>query len=210
MAALHVVGSDPNVIECPWCGCTDRDRHLRLYLKALKLEARFSAANVLHFAPERSISKFIRSQSPSLYVTVDISDNRPVELRTNMENIAIASETVDIVIANHVLEHIENLDAGLAELHRVLKPGGLAILQTPYSDRLEDTFEDAGICDELARHHAYGQSDHVRLFGRNIFSIICAAGFASKVSEHDDALGDVNPDQWGVNAREPLMLFEKC
>lgn len=43
------------------------------------------------------------------------------------ENIPAAAESFDIVFSSNVLEHVVSIDAVLAETHRVLKPGGLAI-----------------------------------------------------------------------------------
>lgn len=210
MTALSVVGSDADNYECPWCGCNDRERHLLLFIKALQLESRFESTRIAHFAPEKSIRTFIQTQLPDTYIAIDLTAERPVDMQTNLESIAIASETMDVVIANHILEHIYDLNAGLRELNRILKRGGLAILQTPYSERLHETFCDPGIISDRARLHAYGQEDHVRLFGRDIISVICASGFKSRVASHQDLLADIDPSIWGVNAREPLMLFEKC
>lgn len=49
--------------------------------------------------------------------------------------IPLKSKTVDLVFANSVLEHIKDIDKVLAEVRRVLKPGGLFIATMP-SDQL--------------------------------------------------------------------------
>ena len=38
----------------------------------------------------------------------------------------------DVVIAEHVLEHLDNLIAVVEELHRVLKPGGTLYVEVPH------------------------------------------------------------------------------
>ena len=40
----------------------------------------------------------------------------------------------DLVVNNQVLEHVEDLDRALAEIHRVLKPGGAALSVFPARD----------------------------------------------------------------------------
>jgi len=45
-----------------------------------------------------------------------------------------ADETFDLVVNNQVLEHAEDLDAVLAEIHRVLKPGGTVLSIFPSRD----------------------------------------------------------------------------
>jgi predicted SAM-dependent methyltransferase len=44
---------------------------------------------------------------------------------------ALDDDSVDFVIANHLLEHLENPIAGLREMHRVIRPGGVLYLALP-------------------------------------------------------------------------------
>lgn len=209
MVALDVVGSNVDDFECPWCGCNDRDRHLLLFLDALKMDQRFMSARVLHFAPEKAIQRYIDRLGPQFYLTADISQNKRVSVQMNMEKMPIESNSIDVLLANHVLEHVANLPAALSEIYRVVTPGGIAILQTPFSNMLVKTFEDEGVSTEEGRLHAYGQEDHVRLFGRDICEIFCSTGLKSQVRTHTDLLAHVDKRQWGINPCEPLFLFEK-
>lgn len=52
-----------------------------------------------------------------------------------------AANTVDLVLASHVLEHITNLIPLMREIHRVLKPGGHLCLVSPYASS-DDAWED--------------------------------------------------------------------
>jgi SAM-dependent methyltransferase len=45
--------------------------------------------------------------------------------------IPYAGNSFDLVFANNVLEHVENPNRFFAEIHRVLKPGGLFLAKTP-------------------------------------------------------------------------------
>ena len=90
-----------------------------------------------------------------------------------------------------------------------LRPGGLAVLQTPYSDTLTHTFEDESIRDDDGRLQEFGQEDHVRLYGRDLFSRLEGAGFVSKVLEHDAVLKDYGESLYGVNRREPFICMER-
>ena len=121
----------------------------------------------------------------------------------------LASSSIDLVIANHVLEHVADDGKALSELFRILAPGGYAVLQTPYSRKLHTTWSDPGINTGQARLHAHGQEDHVRLFGRDIFQRITAAGFQSQVRRHEELLPDVDPREVGVNPAEPFFLLRK-
>jgi SAM-dependent methyltransferase len=85
----------------------------------------------------------------------------------------------DVIYFNHVIEHIPNDTAALAEAYRILKPGGLLVLGTPNEGvwlwqlayRLEP---------RLLR-----KSDHVQFYTADSLAAKCrAAGFAIKEIKH--------------------------
>ncbi|MFT3896971.1 MAG: methyltransferase domain-containing protein [Thermomonas sp.] len=209
MAALDGIGSDVEHFECPRCGAHDRERHLLLYMRASGIFDRIRGARVLHFAPERRLSPRIAAALPAEYVRCDLYPSGPDVRKIDIEAMPFADGAFDLAIANHVLEHVDDERKALGEVARVLAPGGFAILQTPYSAMLHGTWRDPGIDTPEARLQAYGQEDHVRLFGRDIFERFAATGFESHVRAHADLLGDVDPDKAGVNPREPFFLFRK-
>jgi len=110
---------------------------------------------------------------------------------------------------NHVLEHVANDIKALAEIYRILKPGGHAILQTPFSSLLHTTWSDDGISNDVARLIAYGQNDHVRLYGKDIFERISNSGLTPKIQRHKTALPQFTPNIYGVNVNEPFFLFKR-
>ena len=209
MLALDLIGSDVDLFNCPWCNCHDRERHLYLYMTSLDIFSFIKNKSVLHFAPETHLSKKIMLAVPALYVKCDLFPQAEDVIRIDMLNIGFESESFDLVIANHVLEHVPDEARALDEIYRVLRKGGHAILQTPYSGVLEKTWSDPGIASDEARLQAYGQEDHVRLFGKDIFEVFQAAGFVSCVNYHDALLPQYPAFRYGVNSREPFFLFKK-
>ena len=209
MRAMDVVGSDVDNFGCPRCSGHDRERHLLLYLRAAGLFDRITGGDVLHFAPERRLSEFIRAAAPARYIRCDLHPGADDVVRVDLLAVPYPDASFDIVIANHVLEHVADDRKALSEIRRVLKIGGHAILQTPYSSRLHHTWEDPGIDDDSARLQAHGQEDHVRLYGLDIFERIAACGLQSRVRQHDELLADVDARRLGVNPREPFMLFQR-
>ena len=206
---LKTVGSDPDHFECPACGCHDRERHAWMYLSALDLVQYWRGRTILHFAPERSLRTLITAQRPERYVCGDLYPHESGVSQMNIEAIPYADETFDFIIANHVLEHVDSPIKALHEITRCLKNGGYALLQTPYSIRLTHTLEDAGIESPMARLHAYGQEDHCRLFGNDVFEVLTSTGLISLQRTHDELLSHLDPVRLGVNVNEPLMLFQK-
>ncbi len=54
-----------------------------------------------------------------------------VILRTEGDAIPFDSASFDLVVNNQVMEHVENLDGALAEISRVLRPGGAVLSLFP-------------------------------------------------------------------------------
>ena len=65
----------------------------------------------------------------------------------------------------------------MQELFRVLKPGGMAILQIPQDLSRAVTFADDTITDQKERAKIFGQYDHVRIYGRDYFDKLRSIGF---------------------------------
>jgi SAM-dependent methyltransferase len=209
LADMGVIGSDIENFECPACTCHDRERHLLLYLQASGMLAAMSGARILHLAPERHLKDFIAQAGPDAYTLGDLYPSRDDIRRIDLLDIDCPDASLDFVIANHVLEHVSDDARALREILRVLRPGGHAILQTPYASRLQSKFEDASITDEHARLHAYGQEDHCRLYGADFPDFVASFGFVSKVATHAALLPAIDARRMGVNALEPFLLFAK-
>ncbi len=162
----------------------ERHRLLWLYLK--RETDFFSApAKVLHFAPEQAFYKRFRKMKNLDYITTDL--NSPLaDVKADICDLPFESNTYDIIFCNHVLEHIPDDNKAMQELYRVLKPGGMAILQIPQDLKREKTFEDDNITDRRKRAEIFGQYDHVRIYGRDYFDKLRAIGF--KVKEVDYTL----------------------
>ena len=208
MKLLNMVGSDVDNFSCPNCYSHDRERHLFLYLSELNLLSIFSGSNVLHFAPETHLSEIIRLKKPNAYIKADLFPSDKGIEKIDMLNIPYPDDYFDVLIANHVMEHVDDDFKALSELHRVLRGGGIAILQTPYSSRLHKTFMDLGFDDDVSRRQVYGQEDHVRVYGKDIFSHFEKAGFRSFIVTHELVLSNYSPEKYGVNREEPFFLFE--
>ncbi|MEI8324259.1 MAG: methyltransferase domain-containing protein [Betaproteobacteria bacterium] len=206
---LDIIGSDVQNFECPWCGCHDRERHLLMYLEASGRLQLFRNSKILHFAPEHHLRCLIQSTNPAEYIGADLFPMNPEVQKIDIQNISYPEEYFDFVIANHVLEHVEDEELALREIIRVLRPGGHAILQTPYARCLSTTLADHAINTASARLAAYGQEDHVRLFGADIVGQFERSGLSAMVCTHADLLTEIDPVRTGVNTAEPFFLFQR-
>ena len=207
---LDWTGSDFDNFWCPFCRSHDRERHLKLYFDALDFWDRFKDAEILHIAPEKHISHAIVSCKPKRYLKGDLEPARDDIYRIDVTDINEPDEAFDIAICNHVLEHVPDDAKALSELFRILKPGGIAILQTPYATKLLESREsDPSVATEPQRLEYYGQEDHIRLYGIDLLDRIYEAGFDLRLKSHEAILKDVDYAEAGVNPEEPLFYAHK-
>jgi SAM-dependent methyltransferase len=212
---LMGVGSCTDDFGCPFCGSNDRERHLFLYFDRLKLWPK-NTDNVLHFAPELNLFQKIAECNPQEYIKADFNPELyarkgvPGVRSVNLMEISFDDNHFDFLICNHVLEHVPDLKRGLTEIYRVLKHGGIAILQTPFSRLLHHHFEDPGISGEELCEHFHGQNDHVRtVSGRQFFKDMEEIGFRLEIAKHSDIITPEETKRYGVNPEEDLIRVVK-
>ena len=173
---LEVVGGGSREeAECPACGSSDRERLVYLYMEYV-LGIRTRGCRLLHVAPEPSLSRRLARLSNLDYLTADISGQN-VMVRMDITDIDFEDVYFDVIVCNHVLEHIIDDRQAMRELYRVLKPGGTAILQVPMSKRLNATLEDQTVVSEVDRERVFGQHNHVRIYAADYLDRLMSVGF---------------------------------
>jgi SAM-dependent methyltransferase len=175
-------GSPPRFdARCPSCGVLERQR---FFVIEAERHGWLAGARVLHFAPEPSLSDWVRNHGrTSAYVTADLF--QPADLKLNIEALDLADGSQDVILCSHVLEHVDDHKA-LREMHRVLRPGGIAMVMVPIVEGWDETYENAAITTPEQRALHFNQRDHVRFFGRDLRTRIRAAGFdLQEVTAHE-------------------------
>jgi SAM-dependent methyltransferase len=158
--------------RCPRCGSYERHRLLALALADLDWLRPDDA--LIHFAPESHIKRLVAPRVAS-YVTADIS-GQGVDRREDLQALTLDDASVDVAFAMDVLEHVPDDRRALLELARILRPGGRLILHVPMVEGWASTYENPAIATPAERTLHFGQADHVRIYGRDIFARIAAAG----------------------------------
>ena len=174
-------GKQRNNVLSPSTLSLERHRLLWLYLKN---ETNFFSApiKILHFAPEQAFYKRFKKLKNLNYVTTDL--NSPLaDVKADICNLPFKDNEFDMILCNHVLEHIPDDTKAMHELYRVMKVGGMGVFQIPQDLNRESTFEDNTITDKNERAKLFGQYDHVRVYGRDFFDKLRSIGF--KVEEVD-------------------------
>lgn len=159
----HVIAGYGENIICPNCMSTARQRLVLAILREIDLENK----KVLHFSPEKHIHAFLKKHAlvttadllPGFYKSIDGNIQKADATRLTFDD-----NHFDLVIANHIMEHIPDDISAMREIYRVLKPGGRAVLQVPYSEIISSTLETPGIDDPGLQAKLYGQKDHIRIY----------------------------------------------
>jgi len=192
---------------CPRCGSVDRVRLILLYLKN-KTNIFNDRLRILHVAPENYLKNILLSNKKIDYVSVDVNP-KVAMMQMDITDIKFHDNTFDVIICSHVLEHIIDDKKAIAELFRVLKAGGFAILQVPISEVLEKTFEDPEIATDDMRLKAYGQNDHVRIYGQDYYDRIRSVGFEIELYSTDDVCGNDGPHKYALIEKEKVVIAKK-
>jgi len=158
--------------KCPRCGSLERHRLLELAFAARDLVR--AGDKLLHFAPEASLQPIVERRGVD-YVSADLTPGR-AQIVLNLEKVDLPDASVDVVLANHVLEHVDDR-AALAELFRILRPGGRLIATVPLIEGWDVSYENPAPVSPADRDLHFGQWDHVRYYGRDFRDRVRAAGF---------------------------------
>lgn len=114
---------------CPNCSCLERHRLQWLVMSDLSQQHNFSKMSLLHFAPEPAMKERFEKLF-GIYKTADLNP-AGVDYAVDLRKLPFPDHSFDVIFASHVLEHIKEDTVALANIKRVLKPGGMAILPVP-------------------------------------------------------------------------------
>src|SRR5262249_29412610 len=127
--------------------------------------------------------------------------------RIDVTNLSFPDFHFDLILCNHVLEHVPDDRRAMSELRRVLKKNGRAILQVPISLSAAATDEAPSITSPAIRERRFGQFAHVRLYARHDYlERLRASGFS--VSLHQVGLEPSHgcENRYGIIEGEELFI----
>jgi SAM-dependent methyltransferase len=170
---------------------------------------------LLHFAPERSLYGVFSKMADLEYVPCDLfpgdfcfARDREV-IKIDIQDIKIEDESFDVILCSHVLEHVDNDIQAMKELYRVLKSDGMGIFQVPIDMKRTRTYEDFNISSAKERRQAFGQFDHVRLYGRDYVSRLQNVGFEVSLVASRSLVTHADMIKFGLMPNEHLFVCRK-
>jgi SAM-dependent methyltransferase len=182
--------------RCPRCGALERHRLLWLYLHQ-RTDIFTRNIALLHVAPESALQQRLRRLTNVDYRSVDLDSPLAMD-HADLLNLPYPDSSFDVVMCNHVLEHVDDDRRALREIRRVLRPRGTAILMSPIDERLSATIEDPAVTSAEERHRVFGQSDHVRRYGRDFAQRVEAESFAVASIRYLDECDQLEVDRLGL------------
>jgi predicted SAM-dependent methyltransferase len=132
-------------------------------------------ARTLLFAPEFGVTKWYKRNNIE-YLSIDLLAST-ADVRADIQALPFGDDEFDFISCDHVLEHVDDYMLALKELYRVAKPGGCVEITVPLFPDWPATYEDKTVTTPEERKQKFGQTEHLRIFGRDITDIIKDVGF---------------------------------
>jgi SAM-dependent methyltransferase len=200
-------GKQRNNVLSPSTLSLERHRLLWLYLKN---ETNFFSTekSVLHFAPEQCFLKRFKNLKNLKYTTTDL-ESPIADVKADICNLPFQNNEFDVILCNHVLEHIPDDTKAMQELYRVLKVGGYGVFQIPQDLNRDSTFEDDTITDKKERAKIFGQYDHVRIYGRDYFEKLRSIGFKVEEVDYTATLSEEDITKYCLAKGEIIPVVKK-
>lgn len=190
-------------------GTLSLERHRQMWLY-LQNETNFftDQLKVLHIAPEQEFLRKFKKMKNLDYISADLF-SPIVDVKADIVDLPFEDNSFDVIICNHVLEHVVDDRKAMSELYRVMKPGGWGIVQVPMKNSLEKTYEDFTITDPKERQKHFGQYDHVRWYGMDYFDRLKSVGFEADINFYSQKFSEADIKRFGLNKNEILPVVRR-
>ena len=197
---------------CPKCLSLERHRLLWLWLLRESDLGRGAMAlpRMLHIAPEVALMRRFRKMynaTPERYITADL-ESPLADMHFDVQQIPLEDGSFDVVICNHIMEHVEDDRRAMRELHRILRHGGWGVVLSPVERERELTFEDDTITDRDERTRIFGQYDHRRIYGRDYADRLREAGFEVMVLPYKDSFTPAEQERYALTDEDLYIVYK--
>jgi len=198
--------------RCHKCGSLERHRLLYLYLTNTNniFNHKGHKIKVLHFAPEKIFYDLFDANKNIEYTPCDLfpeqfSYNGTSEIsKVDITKIPFEDKAFDFILCSHVLEHIPDDHLAMTELFRVMSDTGSGVFQVPIDYTREETYEDWSIVTPEEREKAFGQHDHVRLYGQDYKNRLKKVGFTVNEVDYPSTFSSDNIFKYGLMESEQI------
>jgi SAM-dependent methyltransferase len=115
---------------CPACGSIARDRFV--YFLAISRQHTRRGASIIETSPRlgHSYRTYMKRLFEFRTGDFDLVSHKG-DLFLDLQDIDLPSNSIDVFITAHVLEHVPDYVSATKEMFRVVKPGGMAVVAVP-------------------------------------------------------------------------------
>ncbi|SFE66861.1 Methyltransferase domain-containing protein [Chitinophaga sp. CF118] len=209
------LGVDRRPGQCPRCRSNERDRALWLYMEKYP-DFINAGKKLLHIGPESIFYRYFKKMKGLHYTPADkfaltFESTYPSEtIYLDIVHMPeIPDNMYDVILCSHVLEYIKEDDKAISELFRVLRPGGIALLQVPIKPGLEITYEDDSITSPEQRALIFGDPGHIRFYGEDYADKLTAQGFETDFIPFISLFTQEEIEKYGLVATDDFQLAKK-
>lgn len=189
---------------CPNCGALSRSRALGEYVRK---NFKNQSEKILDFSPHRSLNDFFSSIFEN-YISSDFENQFYAQKNYDITKINESDQSFDLIICFHILEHIIEHKKAIKELKRVLKNDGHLLIQVPL--KKGKTYQDNSIISKQGRLKAFGQEDHVRIYGEDSLPLILnKSGFSAKPIDIVKEYNSEEKKTYGFSENEVIYVCRK-
>ena len=172
-------------VVCPVCKSLPRHRILISWME--KNKDFIKKQRILYFAPEECVLRWL-TENRIHVTTADLYEAS--DLMIDIQETQLKEGEYNFIVANHVLEHVQDYKKAFKEMYRILPVGGIFVCSFPYLEDMEHTLEDNSAVTSEDKKRVFGQIDHNRIFGKDIKKEMEKIGFS--VSEvHGNDMSDI-------------------
>jgi SAM-dependent methyltransferase len=161
---------------CPRCNAKARHRRLWLFLRD-HTDMLASRARVLEVGPAPAFATLFSRRRDVDYVSIGTNRDIPRQsVVADVKALPFAEQSFDVAICQHVLEHVDDDKSAMAEIRRVVRSDGWAVISVPLGTS-GTTEEDPLLTDPAEQKRRFGEIGHLRVYGSDITERLNAAGF---------------------------------
>jgi ubiquinone/menaquinone biosynthesis C-methylase UbiE len=142
------------------------------------------------------------------YITADIES--PLALmKMDITDIPFEDNSFDVILCNHLLEHVEDDRKAMREMYRVLRKNGWAIMQPHIEIKRASTLEDSSVTSPEERERLFNQRDHIRVYGLDYANRLEEAGFMVHVEPYLKGVEKEKLEKFSLSVNEDIYLCKK-
>lgn len=202
--------------KCPNCGSLERQRLLWLYLKNKTDIFDEAPKRLLDFAPYLAFFDAFSARKNIAYYPCDLFpdslnfiDFSGGIIQADITKMGFSDMFFDVILCSHILEHLTDDQMAISELFRLMKSDGWGIIQVPLDTSRLRTFEDPTITTPEEREIAFGQKDHLRVYGRDFKERLEIGGFKVSADQYVESFDQNELVRYGLDPEETLFIVRK-